>query len=75
MSRIERLREQANDVILDILARPFGMRRRREGNKVIYTRKRREPIRTERIETETEVQYIDHYGPDESSQVDAEDIK
>jgi len=71
MSRIERL----NDVILDILARPFGMRRRREGNKVIYTRKRREPIRTERIETETEVHYIDYYAEEDTHEEEVPDTQ
>lgn len=67
--RINHIAQRVSDTIIDLMIRPMGIRRKREGQKIIYTAsKAREPLRSEVIETETETQIIYYYREDETTE-------
>jgi hypothetical protein len=75
LEKLGSVRQKASDILLDLAYRPLGIRRERDGDKVVYRVKRRPKPRTTEIETDSETIYIDDYGQDESLQVTTEDIK
>lgn len=75
LERLGKTKQRVTDVLLDLAHRPLGIRRERDGDKVIYRMKKKPEPRTTKVETESETIYIDDYGQDESPEVTAEDIK